>query len=187
MKNKLKIGYLALAFTLTLASCSDAENESPALMAIPAGIDLETGVGFIGKGDVQLHYGWSNQQMQANADLLEFRIVEKNDSSYTWDCLNAKNEKLQSFGNTTSQTSRNNVVVVSRSNKNNIITGFRLDGIGSVAVLPNAGAGQPVGTCTGNSSFVEGSLALVSTSVNYRVEVKLNNGDPLSGWEILYE
>jgi hypothetical protein len=29
-----------------------------------------TGEGFVGKGDVQLIYGWNNQQLQLNAELV---------------------------------------------------------------------------------------------------------------------
>jgi hypothetical protein len=38
--------------------------------------DPEEGTGFVGKGDVQVAFGWNNKQLQANADLLKFTYEE---------------------------------------------------------------------------------------------------------------
>ena len=42
--------------------------------------DPETGTGFVGKGDVQVAFGWNNAQFQANATGLSFAYVATTDT-----------------------------------------------------------------------------------------------------------
>lgn len=53
--------------------------------AAVAAVDVDsTGVGFVGKGDVQLAFGWTNKQLQDNAAAVTFTYeVEE---SYHFDC-----------------------------------------------------------------------------------------------------
>ena len=77
----------------------------------------DEGVGFVGKGDVQLLFGWNNAELQkcansipdapTNAGCLEFylewtsvKVTEK-----SWVCTNSKNEHTQERERTTTTTS----------------------------------------------------------------------------------
>ncbi len=46
--------------------------------------DSATGTGFVGKGDVQLAFGWNNKQLQNNANAVQFRYAS--DERETWTC-----------------------------------------------------------------------------------------------------
>lgn len=86
----------------------------------------EDGVGFVGKGDVQLVFTWNNAQLQQNAEFIEFRMatIEK----VSWTCY--KDGDIE--GN--SQTRKNtraidgSVAFDARKNNKGQVTGFNLNG-----------------------------------------------------------
>jgi hypothetical protein len=69
---------LALAGVLTLAIAGVA--------AATVTFDSNTGRGFVGKGDVQLAFGWNNAVLQANARLVSFSYdaVDTYEATCTW-------------------------------------------------------------------------------------------------------
>jgi len=99
--------------------------------------NAETGVGFVGKGDVQLALGWNNAQLQANAGSLTFTYSAAD--TYTSECTFSTTTGGKS-GNTTrwhvsertrSATVNKSVEYAPRSR--NQVTGFILSGFGSVS------------------------------------------------------
>jgi hypothetical protein len=51
-------------------------------------IDLLTGEGFVGKGDVQLAFNWNNKQLQDNADGVSFSVESTVATEVSWTCTN---------------------------------------------------------------------------------------------------
>jgi hypothetical protein len=60
--------------------------------------DADTGEGFVGKGDVQLIYGWNNKLSQDNALLVQFRY--ESTESVTWLCIDDPDQQGQPVSNT---------------------------------------------------------------------------------------
>jgi hypothetical protein len=89
-------------------------------------IDLESGIGFVGKGDVQTIFGWNNSQLQANADSVQFRVEKVVVTQQSWECANVNNEAIQVRALTATTTIGGMVSSVGR--KMNQITGFNLLG-----------------------------------------------------------
>ncbi len=54
--------------------------------------DPATGTGFVGKGDVQLIYGWNNKQLQDNAANVQFRANSEVVTEVSWTCTNSNNQ-----------------------------------------------------------------------------------------------
>ena len=91
---RVVVGTPVLAGLLLLFGCSQAP-QSP-LVSEPAPIggytvqavtfDASTGMGFVGKGDIQTVFGWNNAQLQANAGSLEFSYmsVDRYVATLTW-------------------------------------------------------------------------------------------------------
>jgi hypothetical protein len=114
--------------------------------------DPTTGVGFVGKGDVQIAFGWNNSQLQKNASGVTFTYNETDvyDVTCEWETVT---------GGPHSQTIVHDVDVPRHISINanvafdprtrNQITGFNLTGDGyevDDATPPTIGA-----TCPGNS------------------------------------
>ena len=99
--------------------------------------DPATGTGFVGKGDVQLIYGYNNQQLQTNASKIDFRAITTSETS--WTCSrpaptpqDPNREITQQRNNTT--TAQGLATTVARDNskgKNGPVTGFNLIGYDS--------------------------------------------------------
>ncbi len=85
--------------------------------------DPATGTGFVGKGDVQLAFGWNNKALNDNASGLSFTATSVTEQS--WECQNPKNENIQERERTT--TTQGIVSHIERDNKKQI-TGFILGG-----------------------------------------------------------
>jgi hypothetical protein len=142
MKKLLGAVSFALGGVLLLAA--------PAQAAVT--FDPATGIGFAGKGDVQLAYGWSNSQLQANAAGVTFRSEQSTVkvTEMSWQCQNDKNEKVQERQRTTTTTTTTSGVVtaVVRDNRNQQITGFNLTGYSSKVTNPSSTTeGPPVNSC----------------------------------------
>lgn len=136
-----------------------------------ASYDVVSNTGFVGKGDVQLAYGWNNKQLNDNAGGVTFKAVVATD--HTWDCTNSAGTRLSERSRTTKQQEL--LSAAARDNKRQI-TGFNISGVSSSRPIGQ----QTIGTCGGNTpNFVVGSLEsgeeeLESLSVNHNgVEVFL--------------
>ncbi len=98
-----------------------------------------TGTGFVGKGDVQLIYGWNNKQLQDKAVLVQFRATDVTERS--WECTNTNNQKVQERERTTTTTQ-----LVSKIDRvRNQITGFILEGF--TGTPTSSTDGPPLNSC----------------------------------------
>jgi hypothetical protein len=110
----------------------------------------DEGVGFVGKGDVQLVYGWNNAQLQANAESVQFRMSSVDET--TWECFNSNNQKTQERTHTTTIGG----LVSSVARLKNQYTGFNLNGYDGGSTTTTDG--PTLNSCpSGPWSYVEGS------------------------------
>jgi hypothetical protein len=118
------------------------------------------GTGFVGKGDVQVLYGWNDKQLQDNHGGVSFEARKTVTTERVWQCVRTTNqgdEVVSERNNSSTIQSRGVVDKIARDRKNKI-TGFFLDGYGE-ATITNAGdQGPSTGSCPGSASFVEGSV-----------------------------
>ncbi len=91
--------------------------------------DPATGAGFVGKGDVQLEYGWNNAQLQANAATVEFRYNSSTETVTTWTCsrTNPAGIEVVTPRNRSVTTSIQGVIDTIARERNQV-TGFILSG-----------------------------------------------------------
>jgi hypothetical protein len=126
--------------------------------------DPSTGTGWVGKGDVQLAYGWNN------AKGVSFSYEAGSTTTWTctreWETPQGKEmEVVQNRHNATSTTGL--LVTVTRENskgKDGPVTGFRLDGWNGAPTVVTSG--QDLGTCPAEPSgfvFDVGSDVTAST------------------------
>jgi hypothetical protein len=90
----------------------------------------DEGVGFVGKGDVQLAFGWNNAQLQSNADEVDFAFNSETTvvSEVSWTCTNTNNENTQIRERTTTTSSISSGLLDAPARVRNQITGFNLNG-----------------------------------------------------------
>lgn len=135
-KISLIVAFVAMAFSLVA---------SPAMAAVTLNDD---GTGFVGKGDVQAVYDWSDKNLQDNFSLVEFRVNSETVTEVSWTCTNSNNENEQQRERTTTTTTRGLVDSIARNNERaNKITGFTLSGyIGDPSVTTETD-GNPLNSC----------------------------------------
>jgi hypothetical protein len=128
------------------------ENEMAATMGKKAiSLDLETGTGFIGKGDVQLLFGWNNKQLQDNAENLEFRVSSEDVREYEWTCYNSHNGNTQYRSQIISNSYQGTLSSIARVNKQ--ITGFNISGYSEAAVVDSeVVSGNKINSCPASGS-----------------------------------
>ncbi|MDR7082657.1 hypothetical protein J2X01_001946 [Arthrobacter ginsengisoli] len=133
----------ATAFAASLALASPA--------AASVTFDPATGTGFVGKGDVQTVFEWSNKTLQTHASTVDFRVNSVNET--TWTCTktlttgNGQTKEIVQERRTTTSV-QGLVATVPRSNSNGKdgpVTGFSLQGYEGTATLETDG--PAVGTC----------------------------------------
>jgi hypothetical protein len=107
--------------------------------------DSATGTGFVGKGDVQLVYGWNNKQLQDNATSVQFRASSSEVSEVSWICTNDRNENTQERERTTTTTTEGLVSKIAR--ERNQITGFILTGYSGTPTQSSQSDGPPLNSC----------------------------------------
>ena len=144
--------------------------------------DPATGTGFVGKGDVQLIYGYNNQQLQTNASKIDFRAITTSETS--WTCSrpaptpqDPNREITQQRNNTT--TAQGLATTVARETskgKNGPVTGFNLTGYDSPPTVI-ASDGPATASCPASPSgftFDEGSQ--VTTTEPTQLQVTNDGG-----------
>jgi hypothetical protein len=107
--------------------------------------DAETGIGFVGKGDVQLVFGWNNKALQDKADDVQFRASSKEVTEVSWTCTNTNNDNIQERARTTTTTIEG--VVSSVLRERNQITGFILDGYDGEPTTSSETDGPALNSC----------------------------------------
>lgn len=149
--------------------------------------DPATGTGFVGKGDVQLIYGWNNHALQANAASVEFRVNSV--STTEWTCTKPQPtpndpEKVivqERRVTTTTQGLLNDIARDNSKGKNGPITGFNLLGYNGGSTTTTA-SGPAVGSCPANPSGFAYDDNASTTQSGGGVQVSINGTDwlPLS-------
>lgn len=115
-------------------------------------LDLATGEGFVGKGDVQDLFGWNDHELQENADLIAFRLNSVQTTVDTWECTK-DNGNTQTRTRTTTSSVVGDLVVEVRRNPQGKATGFLLLGFdegGSVSELESDG--PALNSCPGDNA-----------------------------------
>jgi hypothetical protein len=121
---------------------------SVALLATPAlasvTFDVNSGVGFVGKGDVQTAFGWNNQKLQAEAQNLTFGTRQRVD--YEFEC----ERRIIKI----TQERTNNILTIVRydARTHKQVDGFNLTGYGASITV-----GPPI-VCPDPFTMVPGSL-----------------------------
>ena len=131
------------AITLAISALLVAALAIPAVAAIS--FDAPTGVGFVGKGDVQLVYGWNNKALQDNAASVKFRASTSAVTEVSWTCTNSNNQSVQERERTTTTTTQG--VVSSIARERNQITGFGLIGYSGTSTGSSTTDGPAVNSC----------------------------------------
>jgi hypothetical protein len=118
--------------------------------------DPDIGTGFVGKGDVQLIYGWNNKQLQQNANNVDFRANSLTITEVSWECTNSNNDKVQERERTTTTSVQGILTTVARENskgKDGPVTGFNLNGYeGGSATTSTSSEGPPLNSCPASPS-----------------------------------
>jgi hypothetical protein len=112
--------------------------------------DPATGTGLVGKGDVQLVYGWNNKALQDNAASVQFRAASEVVTEISWICTNSNNENTQERARTTTTTVEG--VVSSIARERNQITGFILNGYVGTPEEGSTTEGNPLNSCPAAAS-----------------------------------
>lgn len=120
----------------------------PAMAAVT--FNPTNGTGFVGKGDVQLAFGWNNSQLQANASKISF--VSNSRATYAAVCVWTTGEGTrgeQSHTVTVTREAGMTSAVAYDARQRNQITGFNLLGftgevnvVGKVPVVGEVCPGQ---------------------------------------------
>lgn len=105
----------------------------------------ESGTGFVGKGDVQLVYGWNNAELQSKAGSISFRYSAVEVSEVSWTCTNTNNDKEQLRERTTTRSVQG--VVSSIARERNQVTGFVLKGYAGSPSSSVSSDGPSVNSC----------------------------------------
>ncbi|MFI7494481.1 hypothetical protein ACH9D2_07145 [Kocuria sp. M4R2S49] len=133
MNKRILSGIAATTFAATMAFAA------PALAAVT--FDPATGNGFVGKGDVQLAFGWNNKQLQDNAGQVDFEAVTESTTVGTWTCDRDAGPQTQERSRTTTTTTSGVVDAIAR--ERNQITGFTLSGYSGTPVEVVTGSDGP--------------------------------------------
>jgi opacity protein-like surface antigen len=117
---------------ITAAVIATFAISAPASAAV--NFDDATGTGFVGKGDIQLGFGWNNKQTQDNARNVTFRLKTHERYSVTceWETVTGgKNSKVIEHSITKTANVNSNIAVSVEPRTRNQITGFNLNGFGA--------------------------------------------------------
>lgn len=176
MNKGILTGVVATTFAAALALAT------PATAAVT--FDPGTGTGFVGKGDVQLAFGWNNSQLQTQAGGVSFATVSETVSEQSWECTNTKNEKTQERERTTTTTTSGVVSHVARDGKKQV-TGFNLTGYSPTATESSTTEGPAVNSCPatpGNWVLTSPAGAPETISQSSTLKATYGSGVPVTIW-----
>ena len=182
--NRVGLAVVAIAATTGCQTDLTAPVSAKAIVSAPLAtitFDPFTGTGFVGKGDVQLFYGWNNQKLQQHAAFIDFQYNVSETTS--WTCTKTwytgpnqtEHEVVQVRQNSTSiqgllTTEGRNI----SQGVNGPNTGFIISPAGALTVESD---GPAVGSCPAQpSGFVyDGNAATTSNGGGLQITV---NGGP---------
>ena len=136
---------------------------SPASASVT--FDPATGTGFVGKGDVQLAFGWNNAVLQANAKGVAFSYQQSEtyDAVCTWVTgEGTKGEKTHNVSHSTATALNSEVAYDVRTHKQ--VDGFLLKGFGATVetgTVPLVG-----GSCPGTEGHAGTWSAVTQTGTS---------------------
>lgn len=141
----MRLRITAIAAAAALCALTGVGGASAAVTFDPA-----AGTGFVGKGDVQLAFGWNNAQLQANAAQIAFSYSSRD--TYVATCSwitneGTRNEKSHSNERTRTTGVKGVVTYEARAIKQ--VSGFKLTGFdeptttGTVPVVGEPCPGNP--------------------------------------------
>jgi hypothetical protein len=138
--------------------------------------DPPTGTGFVGKGDVQEFYTWTNRELQQSAENIKFRGVSQVKKEYEWECSGGQRER-----STFTQTNTNGVLsTVTRDNKQ--VSGFLLKGYDGLPTTNSTPLTTALNNCTTppGATVVPGTEASLenpdSVTISYTLQISSNEG-----------
>lgn len=140
---------------------------TPATAAVT--FDMASGTGFVGKGDVQTVFAWTNKALQDNAATVDFRVNSVSETSWTCTKIVVQgNDQIREIvqQRSTTTTAQGLVTTVARENskgKDGAVTGFYLRGYeGTPSVVTD---GPAPGSCPADpSGFVYDDNAVTNVS-----------------------
>jgi hypothetical protein len=107
--------------------------------------DIDTGTGFVAKGDVQLAFGWNNRDLQNRAGDVTFAVDKTIVTEVEWTCTRDSGENTQERQRTT--TTSKTGVFTSTTRDRNQVTGFLLTGFSSSSTLSTVTEGPALNSC----------------------------------------
>jgi hypothetical protein len=118
---------------VTLAAICAMAWTSPIVAA--TSFDSVTGFGFFSKGDVQIEFGWNNNQFQAHASHIFFTYdsVKHYSATCEWITGPEHNRKTHQVSHHRSAEVFSALASSRRFNPQGSVTGFHLNGFGSIA------------------------------------------------------
>ena len=152
--------------------------------------DPATGLGFVGKGDVQYTFGWNNAQLQSNAASVMFQVNSVEISESSWTChkfagQGGTNEIIQERSRTTTTSTQG--VIAHAVRERNQITGFYLTGYLGGAAQSVETDGPALNSCPANPSgftLLEAAGAPTVPTVGGGLETSKDAG---ANWTALLE
>lgn len=133
---------------MLVAATAAAFTATAAMAAVS--FDETTGTGFVGKGDVQLAFGWNNRALQTNASGVSFTYKAEETYSYgcTFTIVIGRDRTPTPQTVTRGKETAVNGTIVFEARSRNQINGFNLTGFGTTTVT---GGEEPVegGYCPG--------------------------------------
>lgn len=150
---------------LLAAAAATAMVSSAAIAAVTYD---DAGFGFVGKGDVQLAFGWNNKQAQQNANAVAFSLESEDayDVTCEWTTVTGgKNSKTIYHAVTNRKVSSVASTIAYDARMKNQYTGYILNGISSTSVIgtaaPEIGDNCPQGGSASDSDPI-GNDAVVT-------------------------
>jgi hypothetical protein len=165
-KSRVKNFVLALALVLVTALAGAAY----------ADVMMNSdGIGFVGKGNVQLVYGWNNAALQSNAAAVDFRTVTVTEVSWTCHRFSGNPMDPIEIIQERSRTTTAQGLLDSIGRLKNQITGFNLLGFDGAPMTSTDG--PTINTCANvNSGFTLLDPAGEPDVVSSILQVSINGG-----------
>jgi hypothetical protein len=158
---------------LAVAGAAVLALAAPAAASASVTLDADTGMGFVGKGDVQTPFGWNDAKLQSNAANVSFTYQSKTDEAYAVTCEWDTGNKVivhhvQNKHANVADSVAYDVSKVDRKNPNGKVTGFNLLGQQNVTTsdegtVPVVGDSCPA---TGNEDGTDNSVDKRITAVD---------------------
>jgi hypothetical protein len=140
--------------------------------------DPVTGVGFVGKGDVQSVYDWNNKDLQDKHLSVQFRVKSTVGTEVSWTCTKSSPQEIVQERSGTTTTSIQGLVS-STARERNQITGFILNGYyGDPNIGDPVTEGPAVGSCANPASGFEYDDNATSVPVSEGgLQVSIDDGE----------